>query len=154
MNKAIDNLKKTRQFLLNIIEGLNEAQLNEIPAGFNNNIIWNITHVLATQQVFTYVRSGQQPFINPQYIELYKPGTKPEAVVDAAAIATVKTLLVTTVEQFEKDYDANLFTSYENWATRSGIAIDTIEDAIKFTAFHEGMHTGYVMALKRVIKTT
>jgi uncharacterized damage-inducible protein DinB len=153
MNKAIDNLKKTRLFLLNIIEELSEAQLNEIPEGFNNNVIWNITHLLATQQMFCYVRTGQQPVIHEQYIEQYKPGTKPEPFVAAQAIATIKTLLTATTYQLENDYTNNLFVNYESWSTRSGIAINTIEDAIQFMAFHEGMHTGYIMALKRVLKS-
>ncbi len=153
MNKAIDNLKKTRRFLLNIIEELSVEQLNEIPYGFNNNIIWNAAHLLATQQVFSYVRSGQQPFIDGQYIEHYKPGTKPEQFVAAEAIATIKILLTAAVDQIEKDYANNLFVNYESWSTRSGIVIDTIEDAMKFTVFHEGLHTGYIMALKRVIKS-
>jgi len=50
MKKEIERLKKTRIFLLDLIKDLTTEQLNEIPKGFNNNIIWNLGHLIASQQ--------------------------------------------------------------------------------------------------------
>ena len=86
MNKNIDNIKKTRLFLLNAINDLSTDQLNEIPAGFNNNIIWNLGHMIAAQQSICYIRAGVLPVVEKKYITEYKPGTKPEQHVDAAEI--------------------------------------------------------------------
>jgi len=41
-----------------MIEDFSLEELNKIPEGFNNNIIWNIAHVIATQQALVYGLSG------------------------------------------------------------------------------------------------
>ena len=33
-------------------------QLNAVPEGFNNNILWNIAHTMVTHQLLMYKRSG------------------------------------------------------------------------------------------------
>lgn len=35
-------------------------QLNKIPAGFNNNLIWNIGHIIVAQQSLIYQLSNLQ----------------------------------------------------------------------------------------------
>ena len=50
MNDQIETIRKTRSFLLDYIKELNIEQLNKIPAGFNNNIAWNLGHLVAAQQ--------------------------------------------------------------------------------------------------------
>ncbi|HWD90430.1 MAG TPA: DinB family protein [Mucilaginibacter sp.] len=42
MNPQIDTLKKVRAVLLEGIKDLTTEQLNKIPQGYNNNIIWNL----------------------------------------------------------------------------------------------------------------
>jgi len=38
-------------------------QLNKIPEGFSNNLIWNIGHIIVTQQVLIYKLSNLQGYI-------------------------------------------------------------------------------------------
>jgi hypothetical protein len=154
MNKGISNLTKTREFLLQLISEVTEEEFNTIPEGFNNNIIWNVAHLLATQQAFAYLRSGQKMFIDEHYFIQYRPDTKPAEPLNTIAIDEIKRLLVTTIDQFEIDYNNNLFSNYNSWTTRSGITINNIDDAIQFMPFHEGLHTGCIMSLKRALQTT
>ncbi len=35
--------------------------------------------------------------------------------------------------------------------TSAGIRLESVEDAIAFNNFHEGIHLGYVMALKKAL---
>ena len=58
MNNKIENIKNTRRFLLDRVSELSSDQLNEIPTEFNNNIIWNLGHLIAAQQRICYIRSG------------------------------------------------------------------------------------------------
>ena len=51
MDWAFDITIKTRIFLNSFIENLPLSELNKVPDGFNNNIIWNIAHVIVTQQL-------------------------------------------------------------------------------------------------------
>ena len=45
-----------------------------------------------------------------------------------------------------------MFIGYTQWTNRTGIEITNIDDAIANVLFHEGIHLGYVMALKRLAK--
>jgi DinB superfamily len=63
MDKRIDKIKKVRQFLIEQIAELTDEQLNKTPDGYNNNIIWNLTHLICAQQGICYLRGGQQAIV-------------------------------------------------------------------------------------------
>ncbi len=149
MKKEIERLKKTRIFLLGLLKDLSPAQLNEIPAGYNNNIIWNLGHLIASQQGLCYLRSGLTPVVDEKIIQLYKSQTKPEAPVSEEEITRIRQVALTALDQLEEDYQKNKFSSYESFTTRYDVTIKSIDDAIEFLLFHEGLHLGYIMALKR-----
>lgn len=152
ITKEIDILKKTRQHLLNFISDLSVDELNKIPAGFNNNIIWNVAHIIAAQQGVCYMRGGLPLVVKEDLFLSYKPDTKPTASVDIDAIANIKSLLIPTIDQMETDYNNGLFNSNPEWTNRYGVVHNNINDTIKFLLFHDGLHLGYVMALKRSVK--
>jgi hypothetical protein len=151
MKNKIETIKKTRLFLLTIISELNTDQLNKIPEGFNNNIIWNLGHLVAAQQGICYMRSAVKLSVEEKFFSEFKPGTKPERVYDSVEIESIKKLLIETLDKLESDYSDNLFKNYTVVTTRYGVELKNIDDAIDFLPFHEGMHSGYIMALKRVV---
>ncbi len=151
MLKAIETLQKTRISLFKLIEELTIEQINTIPAGFNNNIAWNLAHIVAAQQGVCYLRAGLKTIIAEEMYHAYKPETKPEKFLDAAEIENIKQLAFTTLDQLQEDYNNNLFSGYTPWTSRYGVAINTIDEAINFLPFHDGLHMGYVMALKRCV---
>lgn len=152
MNKSIETIKKTRHFVLDLVKDLTVDQLNEIPAGFNNNIIWNLAHLIGAQQGVCYVRAGLKPVVEESLFETYKPGTRPQAFVEGAETGKIKELFVTVIEHLETDYEKNIFSGYNAWTTRYGVELKNIDDALDFLIYHEGMHAGYVMALKRLVR--
>lgn len=150
MIQQIENIKTIRTALLTLVENLTIEQLNKVPEGFNNNIIWNLAHLTAAQQGICYIRAGLKPIIQEKYLSPYLPGTKPEHFVDSAEVEVLKTLLLSSLEEFKSDYKKDFFTNYTTFTTRYGVEITSIDDAINFLPFHEGLHFGYIMALKRV----
>lgn len=151
MNTKIATIKTARTFFLTLIEGLSIEQLNKIPAGFNNNIIWNMAHLIAAQQGLCYLRSNLQLAVDEKYFTLYKPGTKPAGFVDVEEVKTIKELFITSLDQFQTDYSNNLFLNYTPFVTRYGVAINTIDEVINFLPFHEGLHFGCVNAFNTII---
>ena len=152
MQKIFELIRQPRQFLITLAEGLSLEQLNTVPTGFNNNIIWNLGHMVAAQQNVCYRRAGLTTMhVSEEYFDMYKSGSKPERPVTQAEVEEVKRLMVITIDQLERDYtEGNVFTDYQPWTTRYGGAINNIDDALSFLPFHEGLHVGYIMALKRV----
>lgn len=152
MLQQFEKLKSARKFLITLIEDLSIEQLNQTPQGFNNNIIWNLAHVVAVQQAVCYKRSGLQPTVQDKYYTPFLPGTKPDGFVGDTDLQTIKTLLISTLDEFESDYKKSFFTNYTSFVTRYGVALDTIDDALYFLPFHEGLHFGTILALKKLVK--
>ena len=151
MTKAIDTLKQPRLQILDIIKELSIEQLNNIPAGFNNNIAWNLGHMVATQQSLCYTRSDLDKVISDDFFMAYKPGSKPGKFIDEAELGNIKELLFSTLEQLEIDLQNNLFTNYTPLLTRYGVPVDNIDEAVSFLPFHEGLHIGYIMSIKKMV---
>jgi hypothetical protein len=61
MKSQIEIIKKTRTFLLEQIKNLGNEEFNRVAEGFNNNIIWNLGHMIAAQQGICYKRAVCQP---------------------------------------------------------------------------------------------
>jgi hypothetical protein len=151
MKQQIETLRKTRAFLLEMISSLSNEQLNAIPEGYSNNVIWNFAHLIAAQQGICYKRAGLPTIVEDSFFEAYKPGSRPEGTVKAEDVSRIKVLSESTIDRFEADYEQGKFASYPAWATRYGVTISSIEDAMQFVSYHEGLHTGYIMALRRML---
>ena len=112
MQNIIERYKKLRLYLLDGIKDLSVEQLNEVPAEFSNNIIWNIAHLVVTQQIICYKRAGKDISIDTDFFEQFKPGSKPEVVFDEAFIKKVKTVFIESIDALEKDYDSKYMGAY------------------------------------------
>lgn len=146
----IQFLKKIRSLSLQVMQDLSLEQLNHVPPGINNNIIWNAGHLIAAQQGICYMRAGLPTMISTDFYSAYKPGTKPEAALGEEEVAYIKDLLLTSIDQFEADLEKDLFGNYMPWTTRYGMELRNIDEAADFLPFHEGTHLGYMMALRRL----
>lgn len=152
MDYSFNICLKNRQQLEKFLTGFTPDQLNKIPQGYTNNILWNIGHTLATQQLLTYGLSGLSPQLSMDFINAYKKGTKPEASMDVHQIKEMKTLLFSTLEQLEKDYKAGVFKTFKEYTlSTTGGVLSKVEQAIEFNNFHEGLHLGCCIALSKFV---
>jgi len=144
-------LKSTRENFLRVINKLSPEQLNTIPEGFNNNLAWNLGHVLVTQQLLCYNLSGNKVVINEDWIHKYRKGTKPMNLIEREEIDDIKELLVSTVDILQKDYEQGLFLSFQEYSTSYGVTLQSIEEAISFNLAHEAMHLGSMIMLRKFV---
>lgn len=154
MNRKIENIKNFRLYLLKQLEGLSTEQLNAIPAGYNNNLVWNLVHLVSVAQNLAYVRAGLPPTVDDRYFSPYLPGTKPEGVVDESEIQIIKALFITSMDQFQVDYANDSFRHYSPSAGIRkvyGVEVTNIDEAIDYLVYHEGFHGGYMLSLKHLL---
>lgn len=151
LDKSIDTILATRKLFIKLIESLSIDQLNKVPEGFNNDIIWNFAHVVVTQQILCYKLSGLPLKIDEKYAPLYSKGTKPEAFVDENEVAFFKQQSISLIDEMVIDLQNNLFENFKPYTTSFNVELANIEDAVKFITMHEGLHLGYAMALKRTV---
>lgn len=149
--KQIEIMRQPRIKILSVLETFSLDQLNTIPAGFNNNILWNLGHMIAAQQGVCYKRAGLDTWVADSFFQAYKPGTKPEGYIGQEQLDEIKELLMTSLDQLQADLQAGVFTNYPAWTTRYGAEIRDINDAIAFLPFHEGLHVGYIMGLRKLV---
>ena len=153
MDFIFEVLPNTRKYLKNVLENNSLEDLNKIPKGFNNNIIWNIAHVIVTQQILVYKLSGLPIMMSDTFVEKYRKGSKPEAPVTLSEVEEIKGLLFPTIQKTQEDYFNEVFQNYHEYTVvTTGNTLKNVEDALQFNLFHEGLHIGYIMALLRAIK--
>jgi hypothetical protein len=151
IDKQFDILEKTRKVILNIVDDLSIDQINTIPSGFNNNIAWNFGHLVVTQQLLCYRMSGLECNVDEDSINSYKKGTAPDPEVRMTEkeLQLFKELFISNIDRIKQDYQSGKFKEYKNYTTSMDIALNRIEDAISFNNMHEGMHLGYILALRK-----
>jgi hypothetical protein len=154
MNNKLDKIKNFRLYLLRQIENLSVDQLNHIPSGYNNNIIWNLAHLMAAQQNLCYVRAGLPAAIGDRYFTPYMPGTKPDGFVNEKDIKEIKELLITSMDAWQSDLDKSKFVNYSPSVMIPkvyGFEVSDIEDVMEYLLYHDGYHAGCILSLKHLV---
>jgi hypothetical protein len=109
MNNPFEILKKNRALILKLIDGFTLEQLNKIPEGFGNNIVWNVGHLVVIQQILCYKISGIPMAISDEMAAKYMKGSKPTGDILQEELDEIKEIFISLPNQFEKDYNANIF---------------------------------------------
>ena len=151
MEKQFEILKANRLIILKVIEQLSLEQLNKIPQGFKNNIAWNIAHLLVTQQLLCYRFSELPVLVSEEMIETYKKGTAPNKDIAQEEFDTIREQFLGLPDTFKEDFNANIFKDYTSYATSANVTLNNIEEAFKFNNFHEGIHLGVILSLKKLV---
>ena len=135
-----------------IIENYTTDQLNTIPTGFSNNIIWNIGHVLATQQILIYELSGLKGVLSDEFIQLYRNGTKPTSHTSDEEIKQIQKMLLESIDLLEKDFKSKIFKKYQLYTTKAtGFLLENAQQAAEFNTIHEGIHLGIVLQIRKFV---
>ncbi len=151
METAFRITETSRKVLLGFLEKYSLEELNKIPEGFSNNLIWNIGHIIVVQQLLVYKLSGLPTMVSNEMIEKYQKGTKPEHNVTQEEVDEIKVLLFSTLEKTKSDFAENLFQNYIEFTSMSGFTMKSAANAIEFNNYHEAMHTGIMMQIRKFI---
>ncbi|GAA4786364.1 DinB family protein [Olivibacter ginsenosidimutans] len=143
--------KASRKLYLDLFDTYSLDQLNKIPAGFNNNMIWNIGHIIATQHKLIYKGSNLHGHISDELFNKYQSGTKPTEPVSQQEADELKTLLTSQIEQTINDYQNGIFVTYNERTTGIGFHLTSVQDAFECNNFHEGLHLGYAMSIRKFV---
>ena len=151
MNQTFDIAKASRKVLSQFLENYTLEQLNKMAPGFNNNLIWNIAHIVVTQQRLVYKFSGVPMIISDELFDKYKGGTKPSQDVTQAEVDEIRSLLFETIDQTEADFNNKFFKNYQEYTASIGVTIKNIEGALSFNNYHEALHMGVIMSIRKFV---
>ena len=151
MHQVFDITRTSRKVLSQFLENHTFEQLNKIPHGFNNNLIWNIAHIIVVQQMLVYNLSGLPMMVSDEIVAKYKRGTKPEANATQEEVDVIQLLLFETINRTKADFNEKTFKTYQEFTSMSGFTMRNAEDAMAFNYYHEAMHIGMMMSIRKFI---
>ncbi|ADY52900.1 hypothetical protein Pedsa_2352 [Pseudopedobacter saltans DSM 12145] len=145
---------QTRQAFIQLVDSLSVEELNRIPEGFNNNIIWNFGHIVVSTQTLCYVRTGiKNDASEVKYNDDYRKDTKPSRYINSDEINELKSLALSTIESIREDYKKGFFKNVQSFATSTyKVEMNSFEEVLVTTSGHDNIHLGYALAQKKLIK--
>lgn len=141
----------SRNIYLKFLENYSLEQVNKIPDGFSNNIIWNAGHVIVSQQKLIYTLSGLPVSISDEMIEKYQNGSRPDGKTTQEEVDEIKKLLFSTVAQTRTDFANGLFKNFTEYQSKTGFHLGSFNDSLEFNNYHEGIHLGMIMNIKKFV---
>ena len=151
MQKHFEILKLSRQYIFKNIETLSIEQLNKIPDGFKNNIVWNIAHLVVTQQLLCYKLSGLKCAVSEEMITKFQNGTVPLEAVSQEEFKSISAKFLSLPGILEEDFNKGIFKKYNEYTLSVELTLNSIEDGIAFNTYHEGIHLGIILQLLKLV---
>ena len=146
-------LRKSRELFLRMVEDLTLEELNLIPEGFNNNIIWNLGHIAVSTLGLCYIRSQVKPGLELPFPGRFGKGTRPEVAATAEEVQQIRQLVSGSLDQIEADIEAGVFKELVAFSTDTyQIPMDSIENTLICCLAHENLHLGIAKAQRALIK--
>ena len=147
-------LREFRKHTANMLTAFSHADQNRIPAGLNNNLVWNAGHLLATTDLLVYALAGLPTPSGRAFIDRFRKGTRPEGEVSAAEIADIAARLNSSVDRLESDLKTLDFGNFKAYTNSLGITLHNVEEALEFNLAHEAMHFGTMLVIRNLLRNT
>lgn len=144
-----EQLRDFRNELLSVVEGTSEQEAELIPEEFNNNIRWNLGHIYLDQYLWiqSLTKEDDQSF-PPSFNQWFGFGTRPEDFTkDTPSFTSLLELLRQQPTEIMEKYGHRL----EEEFPPTEMGMHTIEQVLVRTIFHEGLHLGAILAMKKHI---
>jgi hypothetical protein len=141
----------SRGLYQNFLDNYSLDQLNTIPPGMSNNLIWNIGHVIVSQQKLVYALSGLPMHISDSLFEKYQNGSRPDGKTTQVEVDEIKKLLSEMIEKTKSDFEAGVFKEFHPYQTKTGFHLGTWKEAMEFNNYHEGIHLGIMLQIKKFL---
>lgn len=151
MEATFKILETSRKVYLKILESYSLEQLNKIPDGFSNNLIWNLGHIVVSQQGLVYRLSGLPINVSEEMNEKYKNGSRPDGKATQEEVNEIKRLLIELPQQTKADYNAGKFQNFTEYQTSTGFHLANFKESIEFNNYHEGLHLGIMMQIRKFV---
>lgn len=151
METTFNHLLQTRKNIINVLKSVGD-KAHIIPEGYSNSMFWNAAHCLVTQQLICYRLSGLDMSYSDEIINEFKKGSKAsDQVISEEKMSWLIEELESSVVKMKADYEKGMFKSFKEYPTSYGVTLNSSEEAIRFNVVHEGLHLGYMMALRKAL---
>ena len=144
-----NQLRSYRNATLSLLEDVSVEDAEIIPNRFNNNIRWNLGHIYVDQYLWIETQIIEIKNVPSEYNSWFGYGTSPvNFSSETPSFDELKILLENQIEDIKRKFSSKL--EIENSPTEMGM--NTIEQVLIRTIFHEGIHFQNILILKKFIK--
>ncbi|TCP29061.1 DinB family protein [Scopulibacillus darangshiensis] len=151
MNRRHDvffnQLENYRGYLLKVLGNITEEEAEIIPKGFKNNIRWNAGHVFVEQYMWIKNVTREEADVPTEFDEWFGWGSSPDNfTAETPSLEELRMLLKEQPAKIRYTYGERLdetFEPTEMWD------LQTIEQVLIYTLFHEGMHLQTILDIKK-----
>lgn len=144
---TIDIIVQTRKNILNITAPLSTSQLQFVPQGSRNHILWHLGHIVSIQQQLMYRSTGHSSYVDDLFIGMFKKGSAPAEWNTIPDIKMVRAKIEETSQKLKQDFNSGYFKSAHlkmKYVMPYGITIAHLEQTIPFILTHEAVHYGII----------
>lgn len=139
-------LDNYRSDLLAALEGITDEMADKVPAGFRNNIRWNMGHVYVDQYLWIAALTKDMSNIPETFQKWFGFGTSPaDFTKETPSFTELKELLKIQPNSIKNTYGNRL----EEEFSPTEMGMYTIEQVLIRTIFHEGMHFQAILDIKK-----
>jgi uncharacterized damage-inducible protein DinB len=152
-NMAFNQMALFRSRTVKWIEAVDPTIVDVMPTNFINTIHWHIGHILIVQDRLTLRLAGLEIGLPEAYLGWFGNGTKPaDWQTQPPSVDILLQQLKEQPDRLQKQISGKL---EERLATKLAIPfnnMETLGEALNYSFYHEGIHLGYMMALKRAVE--
>ncbi|GMK37056.1 hypothetical protein PCCS19_01090 [Paenibacillus sp. CCS19] len=151
VNYLFKQLRFVRNNTIKLVDGMSEEATRIVPSGFNNNILWNLGHILLVHEKFSFALTNERMDLPKHIADLFASGTKPENWgKQVPSLDEIALLLSKQVDRIEQILEHRLEDNLEKpFVTSVGLELLTVKECLSFCLYHEGMHFATIKAIKQ-----
>jgi hypothetical protein len=141
MQEQLRLLEEKRKGILEFTKGFSFEQFNMIPKGHNNNIIWNMGHLLVFTDQVLYEQVGLPVPIYPISLDDFQMGSRPMALTPIEDITLIRNLLLDSISTFDTELAG---ANTQRSANKTVVASERL---MNFLLYHEDTHFKKIMEI-------
>ncbi|MFP7253957.1 DinB family protein [Terribacillus goriensis] len=144
----LGQMRTYRMELLQLAKSFTEEEADIIPQGFRNNVRWNLGHVFLDQYLWIQALTKEEAPIPNDFKDWFSYGTTTADFTDNTPTFTdLISLLQTQPDQIFEMYADRMDEEYQ----AIDMGMETIEQVLVRTIFHEGMHLQAILDIKKAL---
>lgn len=141
---------RTRRNILKQLDALSAEKRDIVPTGFNNNIHWQLGHIVTMAERIVYGFAGKEATLPPGYPLFFATGTRPSEWIGEPPtwdeiMQVFQTQQAALIEAFAGSLDEPV-KNRDNYAKA-----ETIRHLLELNVSHESSHAGMITAMVRVL---
>lgn len=143
--------ERTRKSILGYTAELTPEQRSLVPNGFNNNIHWQLGHVIVIADAIVLGFAGHTSQIPAEYRTFFGPGTKPaDWTTEAPAWEELLDVFAKQTQSLRETFAGQ---TNEPVANKENFAkAETVGNLLELNTMHESSHSGMINAMSRLVK--